>query len=214
MRALFKSTSRSAPLARLLLIRSGSIKMWWFDSEKEKSHARLFGLFFSSSLSFKRYTQTTTKEKRKSRDTTTRLRAKLRQRKNSSNSSLSPLLKKHFHRLRGERKRHQREQKRKSEELVLLRETFFFPLREKKSASLISSHLCWKDYASSTANRRKRRRRRWWRWRWWDEWKNLRVYRGGIARKTSANWTGGGLFWESKESKKKYLPIAWAEESE
>jgi hypothetical protein len=128
--------------------------------------------FLSSSLSFKRYTQRQQKKRERAeihddtaaRETTT---AKEQRQK----SSLSPPLKNYFHRLRGEREREretEREQKRKREELVVLRETFFFSFARKKKriSQLISSHLCWKDYASRAAKRRKKRRRR----RWWRRW--------------------------------------------
>ena len=101
--------------------------------------------FLSSSLSFKIHTETT-KEKRKRRDTRRHSRARdddckrtaaEKQSLSSPQKLLSP-----FERREREREREtEREQKRKREELVVLRETFFFPLREKKSASLISSHL-------------------------------------------------------------------------
>ena len=134
LRVLCKSSSRSssAPLARLLRIRVVCC-VEKFDSEKEKK-VRLFFVFFflfrpffSSSLSFKRYTRRqTTKEKRKSRDTRGRSRAKettttaKEQRQKSSLSLSSP------QKLRAQRERErereretEREQKRKREELPL-----------------------------------------------------------------------------------------------
>ena len=140
----------------------------------------LFRPFFSSSLSFKRYTQTDNERKEKEQR---HARTQPRERDDNNckrtaaeKQSLSPPLKNYLRKERErerERKRDRERAKKKARRtsVVLLRETFFFPLREKKSASLISSlssHLCWKDYASRAAKRRKKRRRR--RRRWWRRW--------------------------------------------
>ena len=154
---------------------------------KKKRKVRLFLVFFflfrpflSSSLSFKRYAQTDRRRKKRERAETREDDAAARKRrqqlqKNSGRKavSLSPPLKNYSHkeREREREKERQRESKKESAKnfrCIVERNVFFSFARKKKRIShLISSHLCWKDYASRAAKRRKKRRRRRWWWRRW-----------------------------------------------
>ena len=151
------------------------------DSEREKKSVFNWSFFSSVLFSplhflFKDTRRRENKRKEKEqRYATTQPRARRRLQKNSGRKgSLSPPLKNYFHllfaRRERERKRERESAKKKARRtLVVLRETFFSFARKKKahlSSHLISSHLCWKDYASRAAKRRKKRRRR----RWWRRW--------------------------------------------
>jgi len=136
----------------------------------------LFRPFFSSSLSFKRYTQTDNERKEKEqRHATTQPRtARRRLQKNSGRKAVSlsspQKLLAQRERERERKKERQRESKKESAKnfRCVERNVFFSFARKKKRIShLISSHLCWKDYASRAAKRRKKRRRR---RRWWRRW--------------------------------------------
>ena len=138
----------------------------------------LFRPFFSSSLSFKRYTrrQRKKRERAETREDAAARKRRQQLQKNSGRKAVSlsspQKLLAQREREREREKERQRESKKESAKNVLYfeRNVFFFLCEKKKahlSSHLISSHLCWKDYASRAAKRRKkRRRRRWWR-RWW-----------------------------------------------
>ena len=97
--------------------------------------------------------------------------AKEQRQKRQSLSSPQKLLSPFVCAEREREKERERERKKESaKNSCCVERNVFFPLREKKkahlSSHLISSHLCWKDYASRAAKRRKKRRRR----RWWRRW--------------------------------------------